>query len=263
MKVATSDRYRDTSKGLGMDARLNPDLLTPRFPPRVAADSPEQLIDQHLGLVRRIAWQVHSRVSSAIDIEDLVQIGTIALIEAARGFEDRGEASFATYASVRIRGGMIDALRKSATMVRSAMRRRRMFGVARAALEGQLGRPATDAEMAARLDMSVEAYRAAAETINAVRHESIDDVYSDHSRWFADEGPDAFDTLAHRGLKAAVAAAISALPAREALVLQLYFVEEMNLEEIGATLNVGAARVCQIKKAALAKVRARLAEWEG
>ena len=249
-----------------MDARLNLDSLGIGLgvgPARFAFRSHDTLIQSHLGLVRRLAWHVHSRVSSAIDVEDLIQIGTIALIEAARSFEDRGEASFATYATLRIRGGMIDALRKSATMVRSAMRRRREFARARAALEGELGRAATDAEMAARLDMSVEAYRAAAETTNAVRHESIDEVYSDHSRWFADGGPDAFETLAHHGLKAAVSAAISALPAREALVLQLYFVEEMNLEEIGETLNVGAARVCQIKKTALAKVRARLAEWDG
>ena len=223
---------------------------------------PDDLVTSHLSLVRKLAWHVHSRVSSAIDVEDLTQIGTVALIEAARSFEDRGEASFATYATMRIRGGMIDALRKSATMVRSAMRRRREFGAVRNSLEGQLGRPATDAEMAARLDMTVDAYRAAAETTNAVRHESIDDVYSDHSPAFADADPDAFDTLARGRLRTAVAAAITALPPREALVLQLYFVEELSLEEIGATLNVGAARICQIKKAALNRVRARLAGWE-
>lgn len=243
-----------------MDARLGFDSFG--IAPRRSKGDADALVTAHLGLVRKLAWHVHSRVSSAIDVEDLVQIGTIALIEAARSFEDRGQASFATYATMRVRGGMIDALRKSATMVRSAMRRRREFGLVRSALEGQLGRPATDAEMATRLGLGVDAYRAAAESTAGVRHESIDDVYSDHSAWFADGDPDAFDSLAHHGLKAAVSAAISALPAREALVLQLYFVEELNLDEIGATLNVGAARVCQIKKAALAKVRAQLAGWD-
>jgi RNA polymerase sigma factor for flagellar operon FliA len=243
-----------------MDARLGFEAfgIAPLIRPRVDADA---LVTRHLGLVRKLAWHVHSRVSSAIDVEDLIQIGTISLIEAARTFEDRGEASFATYATLRIRGGMIDALRKSATMVRSAMRRRREFGAARAALEGQLGRPATDAEMAARLDMGVDAYRTAVETTSAVRIDSLDDVYSDHSPWFADGGTDAFDHLAQDGLRHAVSAAIAALPPREALVLQLYFVEGLNLEEIGATLNVGAARICQIKKAALAKVRAQLRGW--
>lgn len=243
-----------------MDARLSFEALgiAQLRQEDAAADA---LVTAHLGLVRRLAWHVHSRVSSAIDVEDLVQIGTIALIEAARTFEDRGEASFATYATMRVRGGMIDALRKSATMVRSAMRRRRDFNRARAALESELGRVATDAEMATRLELTLEAYRSAAESTNGVRHESIDDVYTDHSAWFADGGPDAFETLAHHGLKNAVSAAISALPAREALVLQLYFVEELNLDEIGATLGVGAARVCQIKKAALAKVRTKVGGW--
>ncbi len=222
----------------------------------------DALIATHHGLVRKLAWHVHSRVSSAIEVEDLIQIGTIALIEAARGFEDRGEASFATYATMRIRGGMIDALRRSATMVRSAIRRRREFGAVRASLEGRLGRTATDIEMAAGLDLSLDVYRTAAGTTHATRHESIDDVYSDHSEWFADASPDAFDHLAQGGLKAAVSAAIADLPPREALVLQLYYVEELNLEEIGLTLSVGAARICQIKKVALAKVRAQLSGWD-
>ncbi len=243
-----------------MDARLNFDMAR-YVSARGALDSPEQLIQTNLGLVRKIARQVHSRISSAIDVEDLIQIGTIALIEAAQGFEDRGTANFATYATLRIRGGMIDALRKSATMVRSAMRRRREFAAARNAIEGLLGRPATDAEMAARLDMTLADYRAAADATQAVRHESIDDAYSEFSEWFADDAPDAFDDLARGHLQRAVANAIAALPEREALVLQLYFVEELSLEEIGLALRVGAARVCQIKKAALEKVRAGLAGW--
>lgn len=244
-----------------MDARLGHDRSAAVPLRRFAVDA-DTLVSRHTALVRKLAWHVHSRVSSAIEIEDLIQIGTVALIEAARGFEDRGEATFATYATMRIRGAMIDALRKSATMVRSAIRRRREFGAARAALEGQLGRSATDEEMAARLDLPVDAYRLAASSTQAIRHESIDDVYSDHSEWFADAAPDAFDHLAHNSLKRAVSAAIATLPPREALVLQLYYVEEMNLDEIGLTLDVGAARVCQIKKAALAKVRSRLAGWD-
>ena len=111
------------------------------------------------------------------------------------------------------------------------------------------------------LELSVEAYRAAEAASHAVRYESIDDVYSDHSEWFADDTPDAFAQLASGKLREAVAAAIATLPQREALVLQLYFVEEMNLEEIGQVLDVGAARICQIKKAALAKVRHALGAW--
>jgi len=243
-----------------MDARLGHDL-TAYAPRALAVTDPERLIGSHLGLVRRIAWHVHARVSTAIPIEDLVQTGMVALIESARAFEDRGHAAFATYASVRIRGSMIDSLRKTATLVRSAIRRRREFGIVSSRLAGALGRPPTDDEMAAELEMTVEAYRVAHATTHELRYDSLDEVYSDHSEWFADDAPDAFENLASGDLRRAVTAAIGKLPEREALVLQLYFVEELNLEEIGQTLNVGAARVCQIKKAALDKVRGRLSAW--
>lgn len=242
-----------------MDARLNMDLACYTVP--ATGRTTGALIHSHMKLVRKIAWHVHSRLSSSIEIDDLIQIGTVALIEAADAFEDRGQAAFSTYATVRVRGAMIDALRKSSTMVRSAMRRRREIGTARSSLEGLLGRPATDAEMAERLDTTVDAYRAATIATQAIRHESMDDAYSDHKTAFADDAPDAFEDLSRDRLQRAIAASIRALPSREAMVLQLYFVEEMNLEEIGQTLRVGAARVCQIKKTALDKVRASLAGW--
>lgn len=243
-----------------MDARLglDPALYAPA---RLAQVDPERLISSHLQLVRRIAWHVHARVSSAIDVEDLVQIGMVALIEAARSFEDRGHAAFATYASVRVRGAMIDQLRKGATLVRSAMRRKREWGQVRARLEGQLGRTATDEEMAAALELPLPDYRAALAQTHATQSESLDDVYSDHSQWFASDDPDAHDCLEQDRRRRAIAEAIASLPEREAQVLQLYFVEELNLEEIGQVLGVGAARVCQIKKAALTRMRGKLAGW--
>lgn len=244
-----------------MDARLglNLGLYTPAA---LARHDPERLIRNHLALVRKIAWHTHARVSTALDIEELVQIGMVSLIEAARTFEDRGHAAFATYATVRVRGAMIDALRKQATMCRSALRRRRELNAARAALTATLGRLPTDDELATQLEISVSELHEAIGATQGVRYESMDEVYSDHSVWFADDEPDAFDQLQSSELRNALVQAITRLPQREAMVLQLYFVEELNLEEIGQTLGVGAARVCQIKKTALGKVRKLLAEWE-
>lgn len=222
--------------------------------------APEALVRSHMQLVRKIAWHVHGRVASAIEIEDLVQIGMIALVEAANAFEDRGHA-FATYATVRIRGMMIDHLRKSASICRSAMARRREMSAARSRLEGQFGRAPTDAEMAEEMGLEAAEYRALVDDTQSARHESLDDVYSDHSMWFADVEERADEALEREGLKAAIAAGIGSLPERDAMVLQLYFVEEMNLDEIGQTLGVGAARICQIKKAALDKLRRSLGEW--
>jgi RNA polymerase sigma factor for flagellar operon FliA len=225
-----------------------------------ARPDPAALCRAHMPLVRKIAWHVHGRVSSAIDVEDLVQIGMVALVEAANGYEDRGHA-FSTYASMRIRGAMIDHLRRHATICRSAMARRKTINEAIAKFEGQWGRAPSEAEIATAMGMSPAEYREMADSSVAARQESLDEVYSDQSMWFADVEERVDQTLEREELAQAMAAHIADLPEREAVVLQLYFVEEMNLDEIGATLGVGAARVCQIKKAALDRLRKSLSEW--
>jgi RNA polymerase sigma factor for flagellar operon FliA len=225
-----------------------------------AKPTPEVLVRTHMPLVRRIAWHVHARVASTIEVEDLAQIGMVALVEAANNFEDRGHA-FATYATLRIRGAMIDHLRRQATICRSAIQRRREMAQVRTRLESRLGRGASEAEMAEEMGLTAADYRELVDDSQAVHQESIDEVYSDHSMWFADVEEQADDAIDRTRLQRAIAETVADLPEREAMVLQLYFVEEMNLEEIGQTLGVGAARICQIKKAALDRVRASLQEW--
>ncbi len=223
--------------------------------------SPERLARQYMPLVRKIAWHVHGRVSTAIEVEDLLQIGMVALVEAANSFEDRG-LGFAAYAQLRVRGAMIDHLRRQATLCRSAMARRKEIAGVRNRLEQQLGRLPTEAEMSSEMGLEPAAYREAADSVEMVQHTSMEEVYSDQSMWFADVEDRADQVLERESLKKALAACISELPQREAMVLQLYFVEEMNLEEIGQTLDIGAARVCQIKKAALDKLREKLRDWD-
>jgi RNA polymerase sigma factor for flagellar operon FliA len=224
------------------------------------ANSPERLARQYMPLVRKIAWHVHGRVSSAIEVEDLLQIGMVALVEAANSFEDRG-LGFAAYAQLRVRGAMIDHLRRQATLCRSAMTRRKQLGKVRNGLEQKLGRLPTEAEMSVEMGLEPAAYREVADSVEMVQHTSMDEVYSDQSMWFADVEDRADDVMERESLKKALAACIGELPQREAMVLQLYFVEELNLEEIGHTLDIGAARVCQIKKAALDKLREKLRDW--
>ena len=227
---------------------------------RPAQLDPEMLARQHMPLVRKIAWHVHGTVPGLIEVEDLIQIGMVALVEAAKGYQDRGHA-FATYASMRVRGAMIDHLRRHATICRSAMAKRRELAAVRGRLQARLGRAPVEAEMAAEMNLSAADFHALLDQTQSVHLDSIDDLYSDQSMWFADGEERADDALERESLQAAVAQCIGELPEREALVLQLYFVEEMNLEEIGLTLDIGAARVCQIKKAALDKLRAKLAGW--
>jgi RNA polymerase sigma factor for flagellar operon FliA len=225
-----------------------------------ARPNPEALARQHMPLVRKIAWHVHGNVATAIEVEDLIQIGMVALVEAANAYQDQGHA-FSTYATIRIRGSMIDHLRRQATICRSAMARRKELAAVRARLESRLGRAPAEAEMAAEMQLAPAAYRELVDASQATQHSSIDDLYSDQSMWFADEDELADSIVENNALKQALAACIGELPEREALVLQLYFVEEMNLEEIGQVLDVGAARVCQLKKAATDKLRDKLAAW--
>jgi len=232
--------------------------LTYRPAPRGGGDR-EALVKRYLPQVRRIAWHVHGSMSTIVDVEDLVQIGLIALVEAAASAQEQG-AAFGAYLTTRLRGAMIDELRRQATSTRGAMRRRRQVTAAIAALTGPTGRSPTEAELAAHLGVTIEVYRASYATAEAVRFEPIDDVYADDLPWFADDSPDAFEQLAESDLRDTLIAAIGALPEREAQVIQLYHVEELNLEEIGLVLGVGSARVCQIKAAAHAKLKKALAK---
>ena len=218
----------------------------------------EAMVRKHLPLVRRIAWHVHGSMSSIVEVEDLIQIGMVALIEAVNGFEDRGQVTFEQYLVTRVRGAMIDELRRQATLTRGAMRRRKVYQETLSVLATELGHAPDDAQVADKLGVTPEKLRAEYASAEAVRFDSIDDMYSDESPWFMSDEPNAFDQLAEGDQRAALIAAISELPTREAQVIQLYYVEELNLEEIGQVLGVGAARVCQIKASAHARLKRAL-----
>jgi len=226
------------------------------------APSPQRdaaaMVRKHLPLVRRLAWHVHGSMSSIVEVEDLIQIGLVALIEAVNGFEDRGQVSFEQYLVTRVRGAMIDELRRQATLTRGAMRRRKAYQETVSALAAELGHAPNDTQVADKLGVTPEKLRAEYASADAVRFDSIHDMYSDESPWFMSDEPDAFDQLAEGDQRAALIAAIAELPTREAQVVQLYYVEELNLEEIGQVLGVGAARVCQIKASAHARLKRAL-----
>ena len=218
------------------------------------ADDVDTLIHMHLQLVRRLAWHVHGRVSSAAELEELIQTGMVALVEAARVFEDRG-FEFSTYASVRIKGAMIDHLRRGSGQSRGASSARRAIEAARKAIETTRAGSATAPEIAARMGVPLDAYFRMESDTRTGSVEPLDDVYSDDNMTFSDDLEQTDEILDRAAGEARLRDAIAALDERSQLVLQLYFFEEMNLEEIGHVMNVGAARVCQLKKVALAKLR--------
>lgn len=218
---------------------------------------PNQLVQSHMPLVRRLAWQMRSMLPDSIAFEDIVQVGMLALIEAAHGYEDRGHA-FSTYATMRVRGAMVDVLRKNANACRSALANRRLLKKTRIELEQQLHRAPYAEEMAAALGLDSAQYADMVARAEPVHLESIDDSYSDSSMWFASLEERADQQIDRDQMRGLLAQAIRQLNEREATILQLYFTEEMNLDEIGLAMGIGAARVCQIKKRALDKLRAIL-----
>jgi RNA polymerase sigma factor for flagellar operon FliA len=216
----------------------------------------------HMPLARKIAWQMHGRVRDLFEIEDLIQIGMTTLVEAAQRFQDTGEATFGTYAAVRVRGALVDHLRNHLSMTRTAVQRRNRIESAEASVRQRGEDPANVNIMATELGISLLEYRSWKDQIVPVTGRSLDEIYDDHSVWFADEGPNPETALLDDELRQKLVENLKKLGEREALVLQLYYVEDLNLEEISEVLSVTVGRVSQIKKAAITQLRRTMLEIE-
>lgn len=227
--------------------------------------STNELIDQYAPLVKRIAHHLMARLPSNVILDDLVQAGMIGLLEAARKFDPSKGASFETYAGIRIRGSIIDEVRRGDWTPRSVHRNGRRVTEAIHQLEARLGRDATDAEVAAELGISVSDYHVLLQDSLDSRLFSIDELAQgdDDSSGMQFEGddPGPMLQLQDQNFRQALAEAIGNLPEREKLVLALYYDEELNLKEIGAILGVSESRVSQIHTQAALRLKSRLKEW--
>ncbi|GGC40829.1 DNA-directed RNA polymerase sigma-70 factor [Novosphingobium marinum] len=215
-------------------------------------------VRRFLPMVRRLAWHVHGSGRPGIELEDLMQSGLVALTECAQRHEGPGEDGFAAYAKMRVRGAMVDMIRRTVTISRGGAERRRMLAAKESELRGRLGREPDAPETAEALGISVEDLASLRASSEPVRLEPIDEVYSDANMAFADETPDSLSLLQDEEMRGHLAVAIAALPERLQMVVQLYFVEELNLSEIAEVLGVSIPRVHQIKAQALGKLREKL-----
>lgn len=209
----------------------------------------------HMPLARKIAWQIHGRVRDLLDIDDLIQIGMTALVEAAQRFQDTGEATFGAYASIRVRGALVDHVRNNLTLTRTAVQRRDRIAQARRDLLSEGQDPENQTLIAEKLGISVPELQIWHGQIAQTADKSLDEIYDDHSIWFADERPTPEHILLSGELRNRLANNLKKLNERDAMVLQLYYVEELNLEEIAETLSISIGRVSQIKKAAISQLR--------
>ena len=223
----------------------------------------ESLISSHTELVRKIAWQIHGRARYVTEIEDLVQIGYTGLIVAAQKYTPQEGASFASYASIRIRGAIVDYLRKSSNLCRTTIQIKKKYNEAVDHLERTLIRTPTRSEVAAKMDMSEDELVNWEAAFQANTPQSLDDVYDQFSVWFASDENTPEEQLNESELQNVLKDAIRTLPEREALVIQLYYVEELNVFEIAEVLDISTGRVSQIKKSAVTHLRKFIEEANG
>jgi RNA polymerase sigma factor for flagellar operon FliA len=231
----------------------------------VQTASMNDIVLQYAPLVKRIAHHLLLRMPSSVQVDDLVQSGMIGLLEAARKYDLSKGASFETYAGIRIRGAMLDEIRKGDWAPRSVHRKSRQVADAIKTVEMRTGTDARDQDVAAELEMSLEEYHAILQDASGSRLFSFDDMLEGDDSMIenvAGEVPNPLDGLQNDMFRGELAAAIATLPEREQLVLALYYDEELNLKEIGQVLGVSESRVSQIHTQAALRLRSRLNGWD-
>ena len=241
MKAAAHSHYRETQRA-----------------------SANECIARHSDLVRRIAHHLAARLPASVEVDDLIQAGMMGLIEASRSYDAEQGASFETYASIRIRGSMIDEIRRGDWVPRSVHRRARDAAATVRRLEQASGRAASATEVAQAMDMPVPEYLRLLEDAARGQVLSLESRIEDQGELDTPTtgGPTPQQVLERSQFGEELGKAIGQLPEREQLVLSLYYEQELNLKEIGAVLGVSESRVCQIHGQATLRLRGRLKIFE-
>lgn len=224
----------------------------------------EQFVEQYTQLVKRIAYHLAQRLPSHILADDMIQAGMIGLLEAREKFDATKGAAFETFASIRIRGAMLDELRKGDWAPRSVYKAARTIAETVRQLENETGRDAKDVEVANALGVTLDEY-----------HHMLMDASNVHVSGY-EEGGLSDDTmtmglfsklwspqesLSNVHFKQDLAREIASLPERERLVISLYYDEELTLKEIGEVMGVTESRICQLHSQAVLRLKARLKDW--
>lgn len=218
-----------------------------------------ELLTQYMPLVRRQALTLQIRLPASIELDDLIQAGMVGLLEALGRFDATQGATFATFASQRIRGAMMDELRTRDWLPRSVRRSARAVDSAVRQLEQQLGRAPEENEIARFLEMPLSDYQQLLNDTNSGQLLPFEELVADGGEPANHELANSpFAQLLDGQQRQTLIEAIEALPEREKLLMALYYQEELNLKEVGAVLGVTESRVSQLHSQAVSRLRARL-----
>lgn len=242
--------------------------MTPEYAYAALADEQERerLVLEHLPQVQYIARRIHDRLPAHVPLADLVQAGVVGLMDALAKYDAERSVQFDSYASFRIRGAILDSLRELDWGPRELRRKARRVQEATRKVEHELGRSATENEVAEAMGLTLAEFQALLSELRGLDLAQLTTEGDDGQEVIdvpgnVDDNP--YTNCAREEMRAALAAAIETLPEKEQQVLALYYTEELTMKEVGAVLGVGESRICQIHSMAILRLRARLARSYG
>lgn len=218
-------------------------------------DNKDELINENLELVKRIAYYYRGRVGKIIEIEDLLQLGMVGLVEAAHNYSPQNDVPFASYAKLRIKGAIVDYLRKSSNLCRGTIRRKQDYERAKRTLEKKLNRDPSVEEVAIELQVEVAELSKWKHDFAVSQHKSIDEATEAYGDFLFSMEVSVEEKIFNGQLKQLLRENLTSLNQQQLMVLQLYYVDELNVYEIAEVLSVTTGRVSQIKSAAVKTLR--------
>ena len=224
-------------------------------------------VQEYAPLVKRIAHHMMSKLPASVQIDDMIQAGLIGLMDAVNRYEQEQGVQFETYATQRIRGAMLDELRRNDWLPRGVRRSQRKIETALHALEQKLGRSPREREVAAEMGVPLEEYQTLLQEargcqllyIEDFNDEDRDDGFLERNVAKAEKDP--LVALHDDRFREVLIGAIEKLPEREKMLMSLYYEKDLNFREIAAVLEVTESRICQLHTQAVARLRTRMKDW--
>lgn len=221
----------------------------------------DALVMEHAAMVRRVALHMADRLDGAVDPDDLIQTGLVGLLEAAERYSPMDNIPFEAYVLPRVRGAMLDSLRKSDWCSRNVRRMGRELQSARSELQQKLGRNPTDEELSQASGLTVEECRKTEMQVDEANVASLEVILESGESLLPVEADKVSSPVVRQRLMVALVEALKQLPEREQMIMQLYYDEELNQKEIARVLELTEARISQLRSKAVKSLRKKMLEW--